>query len=1175
MIYPYFSNSYEFLKALLLEQIKTDRAGSSTQGAVFALTEVVVPDEAVKDDLNRALADAIGIASGIRFVTTQAWLDRLNHGSLDVRGRARALEWAIYAVVTDPEFLQKSECRRLKDYVEETTQSAIWPLVSRLAALFTIYAAYRADWLWNWAGVEVPSADKARLMREQQVLKSHPDYLWQKALWMQLCTRQKADGSKLWPTADEFLSIPHKWLERMNTKQGKVAALYLFVPRELPPLALAQLLAESQRRQVHLFMHNPSATFWFDPSVKSTDGFSWFHRNACAKRALIDRVRNFVTQDTASEDRVFLEDDLNQTVYEAPKTRTAGIDALGDVLKLKAEAQQSEDIFLRPGCESFLVAIQAAVLEDDPKLLPHGVQEQDQSFLIVRAPNALREVEALCDWISATIEASRRTDQPLSASDFLVTTPDIDSMAGVIAAVMGSRDESERLSYHIAGQSELDVNGAARAMLAAMRFVGGAATAEEFSELIEMPAFAAIRSSSNINATQIACWLAAAGYRWGLNEKHARSAVRRHLASEEGDGVFEGTLERAIERLVAGNLTAASFVVVAGDVLGMRGTELCGRDSTSDDPDSFGFLLSLAQAFEDVGELPQSQSMDQWLETTRRFADTIFSGYSKSSDMIAFMMRASSLAASAADVLQQQPVSFETWCSALEKTLRNAKTAVRASGRITFAKTGDFAAMPFKCVAVIGLNDGESFPGSSRREEFDLTAARVVIDGEERSVSRRGDRDSRESNRGVFLDLLLAARQHFYVSYSIGSGAVPANPSVVLQDLKQALVEALDEPQDIDAKLTKTVGALAASAENFAVQMGLVQARSPELANAVNKALEAGYIAQEEPFADAALARQTDASLSVDDLAKFFTYAESKSLRILGLADDDNEEAQTAPVVRYGNDDYLYRSRVQRQIYQALELGRSVEQIEAFAACDPTLGEQSVRALLVAEPAKSLNDLHNTLVQKIETMQETSRERFEGGRLVFECARQKPFSSIAVAPVDLYVDAHGCRVAVAAGVSSSDLLKTFLQFAAVNLLAAERKQEAVDFLYVSQQKGKPVESHWRVCLQGDQQQEARNTTVMLRHILKNLLELVNVHVGERPILAGAYVEQQASLVWRGLNGYSDAQKGCAELLKSVEKLIALFDVAASGKSRKSKKDPLEIFDLAIEQLAGLNTGRLA
>ena len=88
------------------------------------------------------------------------------------------------------------------------------------------------------------------------------------------------------------------------------------------------------------------------------------------------------------------------------------------------------------------------------------------------------------------------------------------------------------------------------------------------------------------------------------------------------------------------------------------------------------------------------------------------------------------------------------------------------------ARTGDFVGMPFKCVAVIGLNDGESFPGSSRREEFDLTAAKLVVNGKELHVARRGDRDSRESNRGLFLDLLLSAQRHFYVSYTIGSGSV-------------------------------------------------------------------------------------------------------------------------------------------------------------------------------------------------------------------------------------------------------------------------------------------------------------------------------------------------------------------------------------------------------------------
>ena len=77
--------------------------------------------------------------------------------------------------------------------------------------------------------------------------------------------------------------------------------------------------------------------------------------------------------------------------------------------------------------------------------------------------------------------------------------------------------------------------------------------------------------------------------------------------------------------------------------------------------------------------------------------------------MIGFVLRAASLAQSADEVLGAQEITFETWCSALEKTMRTNKTTVRATGRVTFARTGDFVGMPFKCVAVIGLNDGESF----------------------------------------------------------------------------------------------------------------------------------------------------------------------------------------------------------------------------------------------------------------------------------------------------------------------------------------------------------------------------------------------------------------------------------------------------------------------------------
>lgn len=169
---------------------------------------MVVPDEAIKDELNRSLADAQGIASGIRFVTTQAWLDRMNHGSPDVSGRARALEWGIYAVVTDQAFLARPECSRLKKYIEDNASSALWPLVSRIAGLFSTYFSYRADWLWNWAGKSLANNNAERTAREAAVLAQHPDFAWQKALWLELCSRTKVDGTKLWPTANTFWESP-------------------------------------------------------------------------------------------------------------------------------------------------------------------------------------------------------------------------------------------------------------------------------------------------------------------------------------------------------------------------------------------------------------------------------------------------------------------------------------------------------------------------------------------------------------------------------------------------------------------------------------------------------------------------------------------------------------------------------------------------------------------------------------------------------------------------------------------------------------------------------------------------------------------------------------------------------------------------------------------------------
>ena len=76
-------------------------------------------------------------------------------------------------------------------------------------------------------------------------------------------------------------------------------------------------------------------------------------------------------------------------------------------------------------------------------------------------------------------------------------------------------------------------------------------------------------------------------------------------------------------------------------------------------------------------------------------------------------------------------------------------------GAVTFAAMASLRNLPYRFVCAIGLNDG-AFPSTPRPDEFDLMAR----------DPRRGDRQRRIDERNVFLDLLLAARERLYLSYT-------------------------------------------------------------------------------------------------------------------------------------------------------------------------------------------------------------------------------------------------------------------------------------------------------------------------------------------------------------------------------------------------------------------------
>jgi len=83
--------------------------------------------------------------------------------------------------------------------------------------------------------------------------------------------------------------------------------------------------------------------------------------------------------------------------------------------------------------------------------------------------------------------------------------------------------------------------------------------------------------------------------------------------------------------------------------------------------------------------------------------------------------------------------------------------------------------IPFKVIAMLGLN-GDSFPRTETKIAFDLSNIEY----------KRGDRNTKNNDKYLFLETILSARQHLYLSY-IGHSTKDNsefNPSLLIDELK-------------------------------------------------------------------------------------------------------------------------------------------------------------------------------------------------------------------------------------------------------------------------------------------------------------------------------------------------------------------------------------------------------
>jgi exodeoxyribonuclease V gamma subunit len=117
--------------------------------------------------------------------------------------------------------------------------------------------------------------------------------------------------------------------------------------------------------------------------------------------------------------------------------------------------------------------------------------------------------------------------------------------------------------------------------------------------------------------------------------------------------------------------------------------------------------------------------------------------------------------------------------AAVEPVLERPAGAHRfLAGGVTFCTLMPMRTVPFRVVAVLGMNDGD-YPRQDTPLGFDLLPR----------YPRKGDRARRLEDRYLFLEAILAAREHLYVGWSGHSPTDDAvqPPSVVVAELRDVL----------------------------------------------------------------------------------------------------------------------------------------------------------------------------------------------------------------------------------------------------------------------------------------------------------------------------------------------------------------------------------------------------
>lgn len=706
----YPSNRLEDLAQLLDAVLHTPREN------LLQPDIILVQNSGMQHWLNLQLARQRGISMNLDFHLPASFFWQIIREILgrkavpDLSPYSReVLCWRLYALLAEPLVINNPLCQEASDYWQKTPgdgDSQRFQLARELADLFEQYLIYRPDWITAWDGGDTPH--------------------WQAFLWQQLVTEVPSHPLRLLRRAVAGLDVAEL-----------PARLCVFGINALAPLWLEFLGQVAAHTQVHLFQLNPCVEYWGD--ARSEKQLSrWLESNEQSLEI------NPLLGNLGAQGREFLSliQDLPATGFSAfePPLQSSTSDTLLNRLQM--------DIFSL----------------EDARRRPQALR--DESITFVSAHSALREVQALHDWLLHQFN----NDASLSPADVLVTCPQIEDYASAVQAVFDSGWDNinARLPCSIADRALRDEEPLVAAYSELLDLPDSRFQVSQILGLLRLPPVQKRFDLCDDDLPALERWLAHAAVHWGLDDRHKQQilAVKNPTSSY--------TWQQGLERLLLGFAWGHETVIhedrlLLPDVEGEEGV-LLGR------------LLQLIEGLKAYArKLGTPRSAVAWQALLLEFQEWLFSLDNEDE-------HARQIITTAIDELGEytQAAAFEQAVplSVIRDWLRAGFSRPEPGrqflvGQVSFCSMIPMRSLPFRIIAVLGLNDG-AFPRQRPQRGFDLMA---------QTSPRLGDRSLRGDDRYLFLETLISAREKLYLSYQ--GRDIRTNqqrePSLVLRELMDYL----------------------------------------------------------------------------------------------------------------------------------------------------------------------------------------------------------------------------------------------------------------------------------------------------------------------------------------------------------------------------------------------------